>query len=250
MALYIVGLGLNDEKDITVKGLGVVKKCELVYLESYTSMLNCTVKDLEAFYNKKIILASRKMVESDDNKILKNAKSKNVALLVIGDPMSATTHIDLHLRARKLGINCEIIHNASIVSAVGITGLQVYKFGRIASIPLHNENVESPYDVLKGNLSLGLHTLFLLDLEPENEKYMKISDAIRYLLKVELRRNEKVFSEKTLCLGCARIGSENQLVKYGIAKELLRFDFGNPVQCLIVPGKLHFVEEEALSRFQ
>ncbi len=250
MPLYLIGLGLNNEKDITVKGLEAVKKCELVYLEGYTSVLNCTVKDLEIFYDKKIILANRKMVESDDNEILKNAKSRNVALLVIGDPMSATTHIDLHLRARKIGIKCEIIHNASIVSAVGITGLQVYKFGRIASIPMHNENVESPYDVLKGNLSLGLHTLFLLDLEPENEKYMKISDAIRYLLKVELRRNEKVFPEKTLCLGCARIGSENQLVKYGAAKELLRFDFGKPAQCLIVPGKLHFFEEEALSRFQ
>lgn len=250
MALYIIGLGLSDEKDITVKGLEAVKKCEAVYLERYTSMLNCNVRDLENFYNKKIVLANRKMVENDDNEILKSAKSKNAVLLVVGDPMSATTHIDLYLRARKMGVKCDIIHNASIVSAVGITGLQVYKFGRIASIPLHNEGVESPYDVLKGNLSLGLHTLFLLDLEPENEKYLGVNDAIRYLLKVELRRNEKVFTEKTMCLGCARIGSEGQLIKYGTAKELLKFDFGKPVHCLIVPGKLHFVEEEALSRFQ
>lgn len=248
MSLYIIGLGLNDEKDITIKGLEAVKKCELVYLESYTSMLNCTVKDLENFYSKKIVLASRKMVENDDNEILKNAKSKNTALLVIGDPMSATTHIDLYLRARKMGIKCEIVHNASIVSAVGITGLQVYKFGRITSIPLHNENIESPYDVLKGNLSLGVHTLFLLDLGPENENYISINDAIRYLLKVELRRNEKVFSEKTLCVGCARIGSVSQVIKAGNAKELLKFDFGKPLHCLIVPGKLHFMEDEALEQ--
>src|SRR3989338_5998253 len=247
MALHIIGLGLSGEKDITFRGFEAVKKCEIVYLENYTSRLNCSKEDLEKFFCRKIFLATRKMVESDDNEILKNAKSRNVALLVIGDPMSATTHIDLHLRARKMGIKCEIVHNASIVSAVGIAGLQVYKFGRIASIPLHNENVESPYDALKGNLSLGLHTLFLLDLEPENGKYMKISDAIRYLLKVELRRNEKVFSEKTLCVGCARIGSESQIIKYGMTRDLLKFNFGKPVHCLVVPGKLHFMEEEVVN---
>ncbi|MBI2130203.1 diphthine synthase [Candidatus Woesearchaeota archaeon] len=250
MALYIVGLGLNGEKDITVKGLEAVKKCELAYLENYTSKLNCGIADLEKFYNKKIRPANRNLVEADSNEILNDAKSKNVALLVIGDPMSATTHIDLCLRAKRAGIKCHVIHNASVITAVGITGLQLYKFGRTASIPLHNENVESPYDVLKGNLGLGLHTLFLLDLEPENSKYMTINDAIRYLLTVELRRNEKAFSEKTLCVGCARIGSESQAIKAGTAKELLKFDFGEPVYCLIVPGKLHFVEEEALQLYK
>lgn len=37
--LYLVGLGLADEKDITVKGLEVVKKAERVYLEAYTAVL-------------------------------------------------------------------------------------------------------------------------------------------------------------------------------------------------------------------
>lgn len=37
--LYLVGLGLGDETDITVKGLEVVKKAERVYLEAYTSIL-------------------------------------------------------------------------------------------------------------------------------------------------------------------------------------------------------------------
>ena len=37
--LYLVGLGLSDETDITVKGLEVVKKASRVYLEAYTSIL-------------------------------------------------------------------------------------------------------------------------------------------------------------------------------------------------------------------
>ena len=37
--LYIIGLGLADEKDITVKGLEAVKTCSRIYLEAYTSIL-------------------------------------------------------------------------------------------------------------------------------------------------------------------------------------------------------------------
>ena len=249
MPLYFIGLGLNNEKDISINGLEVIKKCDIVYLENYTSILNCTKEQLEKFYNKKIILARRSLVEADNNEIIENAKAKNVAFLVAGDPFAATTHIDLFLRAKKEGIKCRVIHNASVVSAVGITGLQVYKFGKITSIPLENENIETPYNVLKENLSLGLHTLFLLDLNPDEEKFMSINDAIRYLLKVELKRNERIFSEKTLCIGCARLGSENQVIKAGTAKDLLRQNFGKPVHCLIVPGKLHFMEEGGLKLY-
>ena len=249
MPLYFIGLGLNNEKDISINGLEAVKKCDVVYLENYTSILNCKKEDLEKFYSKKIILARRSLVEADNNEIIENAKAKNVAFLVAGDPFAATTHIDLFLRAKKEGIKCRVIHNASVVSAVGITGLQVYKFGKITSIPLENENIETPYNVLKENLSLGLHTLFLLDLNPDEEKFMSINDAIRYLLKVELKRNERIFSEKTLCIGCARLGSENQVIKAGTAKDLLRQNFGKPVHCLIVPGKLHFMEEGGLKLY-
>ena len=219
-------------------------------MENYTSILNCQKEDLEKFYNKKIILARRNLVEADNNEIIENAKAKNVTFLVVGDPLAATTHIDLFLRARKEGIKCHIIHNSSILTAVGVTGLQLYKFGKTTSIPIENDNIEAPYDALKGNLSLGLHTLFLLDLNPDEEKFMSVNDAIRYLLKVELKRNEKIFSEKTLCVGCARIGSESQVIKSGTVKELLKFDFGKPVHCLIVPGKLHFMEEEALNLYK
>lgn len=249
MPLYFIGLGLGNEKDITINGLEAIKKCDVAYLESYTSILGYTKEQLEKFCNKKIISANRNLVESDNNDIIKNAKNKNVALLVFGDPLVATTHIDLLLRARKEGIKCSVIHNASIISAVGATGLQAYKFGRTASIPFDNENVEAPYEALSSNLNLGLHTLFLLDLAPEEEKFMSVNDAIRYLLKTELRMNQEIFSEKISCVGCARIGSESQIIKYGSAKALLNKDFGKPPHCLIVPGNLHFMEIEALRMY-
>lgn len=40
MVLFLIGLGLGDEKDITVKGLETVKKCKSIYLEAYTSILS------------------------------------------------------------------------------------------------------------------------------------------------------------------------------------------------------------------
>jgi len=253
MVLCFIGLGLNDEKDISIKGLNLVKKADVVYLENYTAVLNCPIEAVEKLYEKKIILADRDMVEKNpETTILKDAKDKNVAFLVVGDPFGATTHIDLLMRAKKAKIKTQVIHNASIISAVGVTGLQVYKFGKTTSIPFPDKGFEpeTSYDVLKENQKIGLHTLLLLDLRPKENKFMTIKDAINNLLKIELRRNEKVFTNNTFCIGCAKIGSLDQKIKVGKASELLKFDFGPGMHCLIVPGKLHFAEEEAIKRFE
>ena len=252
MVLYFIGLGLNDEKGISVRGLEIVKKADVVYLENYTAVLNCPLNYLEKLYGKKSILADREMVEKNpEQTILKDAKDKEVAFLVVGDPFAATTHIDLLMRAEKMKIETRVVHNASVMSAVGVTGLQVYKFGKTTSVPFPEKGFEpeTPYDAIKENQKIGLHTLILLDLRPKESKFMTVNDAISYLLKIDLRRGERVFTGQTLCVGCAKIGSLDQKIKAGKASELLKFDFGPGMQCLIVPGKMHFVEEEAVRRF-
>ena len=248
--LYIIGIGLGDEKDITVRGLEKVRECDIVYLESFTSWLPADLGRLERFYGKKIAPVDRAFVENGET-ILSQARQKKVALLVIGDPLFATTHMSLVLEARKKGIKLEIIHNASIFSAIGQTGLQLYKFGRTTSIPLPAQSYrpETFYDVLRENRTLGLHTLFLLDIKPEENRFLKVNDAIKLLLGIEKRRKQEVFGEKTLCIGCARLGSPDQKIVSGKAGQLLGENFGKPPHCLIVPGELHFVEEEALKLF-
>lgn len=250
--LYFIGIGLNDEKDVTLKGLEAVKKCDFVYLENYTSKLNVQIDYLEKLYGKKVILADRKMVEIDAEKtILQQAKTGNVAFLAVGDVFAATTHVDLFLRAKKLNINVRVIHNASVLTAIGITGLQLYKFGKTTSIPFENENIEAPYDLLKLNKENGMHTLFILDLKPDSNDSLSVNDAIRYLLRVELKRGERAFTDNTLCIGCAKLGSLDQIIKSGKAKDLLKEDFKNGMHCLIVPSeKLHFMEEEALDLYR
>jgi diphthine synthase len=246
MTLYMIGIGLWDEKDITVKGAEAIKKCSKIFLENYTSKLGVDVAKLEKFHGRKIILADRNIVEKHNYEILEPAKQECVSFLVIGDVFSATTHTDLYLTAKKQGINVVVINNASILNAVGIVGLELYKYGKTTSIPFHNTNIEAPYDVVKQNKKNKLHTLLLLDIDAEHNKHMTINEAIEYLLRVESKRKEKVFTKDTKCIGVARLGSDKPKIVHGKAEELLKTDFGEPLHSLIVPGELHFVEEEAL----
>jgi diphthine synthase len=253
MALFLIGIGLGDADDITLKGLELLKKADKIYLESYTSVLNCDLKELEKTIGKTIELANREVVEKKaEATILQAARDADCALLVIGDPLVATTHIDLIERARKENITVKVVHNASIISAIGATGLQVYKFGKTTSIPFAQKDYmpETPYEAIAENQKIGAHTLLLLDLKPEESKFMSVNDAIDYLLKIEMKLNKKVFTRDTFCVGCARIGAKDQLIKAGKAKDLQNTDFGKPVHCLIVPAKLHFMEEEFLNNFR
>lgn len=246
--LYIIGTGLNDEKDITVKGLEAIRKSQVVYLENYTSLIDTKVEDLEKFYEKKIQVVDREFVEQTTI-MTDEAKVKDVTFLVIGDPFGATTHIDLMLKCKRDNISFKVINNASVMIAIGITGLQIYKFGKTTSLPFPEKGFRpvTGYEVIKQNKILGLHTLLMLDLKPKEDKFMTIAQAIQILFDIEAERKEGIFTEDTLCVGAARIGSDNFTIKYGTAKELMKANFGKQPHSLIVPGELHFVEEEALS---
>ena len=252
MTLYLIGLGLGDEKDISIKGLEIVKKCSSVYLEDYTSKLSSSISNMEKLYGREIIPASRNLIEKNaEDTILKEAKTNDVALLVVGDPFGATTHSDIFLRAKELKIKIKVLHNASILNAIGITGLELYKFGKTTSIPYPEKSFfpETAYDVIKQNQKQGLHTLCLLDIKSDQNRFMTINEAIEVLLEIEKKRKEKVFSRKTICVGCARIGQDSTKIKFGTADELLKESFGLPLHCLIIPGKLHFIEEDMLKKW-
>lgn len=265
MTLYLIGLGLGDEKDVTVRGLELIKRADLVFLEHYTSILGIGVERLEEFYGRKIVLADRDLVEKNiEKEILLPAKNKDVCLLVVGDPFGATTHTDLLLRARELDVAVEVVHNASILNAVGVVGLELYKYGKTTSIPYWDDGFEpeTPYDVIKENKDRGLHTLCLLDIkvkEPTKEelrtesttgtpapRFMTIKEGLEILLQIEKRRNNDVLDEESLVIGVARLGQREQVIKTGTIREIQAFDFGGPLQSIIVPGDLQVVEEEAL----
>jgi diphthine synthase len=250
--LTFIGLGLFDEHDISLKGLEAIKTADLVYAEFYTScLMGTTLEKMEKLYGKKVSLLSREDVEQNPD-WLYEAKDSNVCFLTGGDTMVSTTHVDLRLRAEKLEIEMRLIHGASIASAVsGLTGLQNYNFGKSASIPHPYESrrgtrivSETPYDIIKQNSEIGLHTLVFLDIDSE-KGYMTVNTALELLLEVEEKRGGKLMYGK-IAVGIARAGSEKPVVKADYAERLKDFDFGKPLQILVIPGKLHFLEAEAL----
>jgi diphthine synthase len=155
--------------------------------------------------------------------------------------------VDLRIRAEKAGIKTRVVPASSVVSAVpGLVGLQSYKFGPSATVPFQDNPSARPYEVLAENLARGLHTLLLLDIRSEENRAMTANEAIRIMLKLEEKKREKVFTEGRLVVVVARAGSEDSIVAAGRAGNILPNDFGPPPHVLVVPGKLHFMEVEAL----
>lgn len=269
MVLYIIGLGLGDEKDITVRGLEAIKSSSLVYLECYTSILSINKEDLESYYEKEIIIADRDFVECRAEEIYEPAKGEgnNVSLLIVGDPVCATTHTDIMIRALELGIEVELIHNASVMGAAGSCGLQLYNFGATISIPFFEGNWRptSFYPKIKYNRAGGMHTLCLLDIkvkEPDFEamkkgrivylppRFMSVNVACEQLIEAEDTENGMAYNpDETLCVGMARLGQKDQCIIAGTLNELKTQDFGEPLHCLVVCGELHDLELKFLDKF-
>jgi diphthine synthase len=247
--IVFIGLGLFDEKDISVKGMEVARSCDILFAEFYTARLTGTsISEIQKLLGKGIETLEREKFEKGDV-LIEAAKEKKVGVLVAGDPMTATTHVSLRLTAKKEGINCRIIPGASIItSAPGLCGLHIYKFGKTASLPFPKEGYSptSPYGIIKKNLENDMHTLVLLDIDEHEQRYMRAGEALKLLLKMEDERGEGVIGEDTLVCVLGGVGSEDPIVRAGYLKDLLSEDFGEGLHCFIICGKLHFMEAEAL----
>jgi len=249
--LVFVGLGLNSEKNMSLLGIEEAQKAETVFVELYTSLMpELDLRQLEKLIEKQAHVISRRDLEEDSGKrILQSARKEKTVLLVPGDPLMATTHVDLRIRAEKQGIKTKIVHGASIISAViGLSGLQNYKFGRGVTIPFSDVSTAdaTPYNVIAENQKAGLHTLCFLDVRAEEKRYMTIKDALDVLSTLERKKQQHVVTDNTLAVGIARAGSENPTVKADFVEQLQEYDFGKPPHSLVFPGKLHFMEAEAL----
>lgn len=269
--LHLVGLGLGDESDITLRGLRAVKQAGRVYLEAYTSILGVSKERLEELYECTISIADRQFVEENAEQILDEAKTLTggVAFLVVGDPFGATTHSDLWLRARTEGISVNVVHNASIMNAVAACGLQLYNFGQTISLCFWTatDRPSSYFDKIVSNRRLGLHTLCLLDIkvkEPtfeslargknivyEPPRYMSIAQAVDQLVTIDKERGLSEVTDDTVAIGIARLGQKDQDIACGPIRLLKEHDFGAPLHSLVIPApELHFHEEEVMKFFE
>jgi len=196
--LYLIGLGLN-ESGLSKEGIEIIKKCPTIYLESYTVEFPYEIEELKL--NKKIIKLKREEVES--NKLIEKAKKEDVALLIYGSPLFATTHISLVLEAKKQKIKTKVIYSASIFDAIAETGLQLYKFGKILSMPQWTKDYQpkSFLDFFEQNESIGAHSLILIDIGLNFENALKQLEESFINFKGNKNGLKKI-------LVCSRMGSK------------------------------------------
>ncbi|MEO2221290.1 MAG: diphthine synthase [Nitrosopumilus sp.] len=248
--LSFVGLGISGFESIPIEGLDVISTADIVYLEQFTSPIGKS--DLEKIQNaiKGEFKPAKRWLVEDGNEILENAKEKNVVLLSYGDPYIATTHIELRARAIENKTETRSIHaSSSLTSMIGECGLHFYKVGRIATIMSEMKSLTTPYYVIYKNLIEGNHTVLLLEYNQDKDFFLDPNDALKGLLETEKGQRRKVITESSYVIVASRIGFEDQTIISGKISSLAKTNFGKPPHTIIIPGRLHFTESDALKLF-
>ncbi len=250
--LWFVGLGLGDERGLSRRALDLLRGAEL-FCEEYTAAAPAgTFERLAAELGRPIVRLGRADLESEAPVLAALDRSSRVALLVVGDPFAATTHVALRLAAERAGHAWQYLPGASALTAVpGFLGLMPYRFGRVVSLPLPSASFapRSPLDRIAENRARGLHTLVLLDLRPDEGRYLAAGEALAGVRRLD--PGGEVVPDETLVAVAARVGRDDAAGFFGTFRALLDVDFGPPMHALVVTApELHFEEAAALERFR
>lgn len=255
MALYIIGAGISSEY-ITLRALKYLSRASKVYIDTYTSIAPGIDEELvqRLTPEAEIVPAARLHLENQSHRIIEEARDANIALLVPGDPLIATTHIALAVEAKKRGVEVVIVPGVSGVQAVIDTiGLQFYRFGKPVTLVYPEDGVKpfSTLRVVAENRSRGLHTLVLLDLRLDEGRAMTVPEAVELLrqLEEELAANGEVepFLSSALLVGVARAGLPDTKCVAGDPGFVAAAEYPPPPHSLVVTApRLHPMEEEAL----
>ena len=245
--LWFIGLGISGTKSIPYEAVEILSKADIVYLEQFTSPIGKLDQDkIKKMTSGDFRPAKRWLVE-DGNEILKNAKRKKVVLLSYGDPYIATTHIELRTRAIQEKIKTHSIHaSSSLTSMIGECGLHFYKVGRIATIMSDMKSLTTPYYVIYKNIVEGNHTVLLLEYNQDQNFFLDPKEALLGLLDTEKGQKRHVIESSTYAIVASRIGFKDQSITSGKLSTLSKIDFGKPPHTIIITGKLHFTESDAL----
>ena len=247
--LWFVGLGISGAKSIPHEALEVLSKADIVYLEQFTSPIGKSdLAKIKKMTNGEFKAAKRWLVE-DGNEILKKAKRKKVVLLSYGDPYIATTHIELRTRAIQEKIKTHSIHaSSSLTSMIGECGLQFYKVGKIATIMSEMNSLTTPYYVIYKNIIEGNHTVLLLEYNQDKDFFLDPKVALLGLIETEKGQKRNVIDYSTYAIVASRIGFKDQSIISGKISSLKKVNFGKPPHTVIIPGRLHFTESDALKK--
>ena len=277
--LILIGMGPGKFSSMTIEAIQAAKQCDSLRYEAYTALWPQNELDLLEAECGEITKVMRPEIESPEL-LLELAKNSLVGLLIVGDPLQATTHVDLQLQAAEAGIECITFHGISITTIVtGALGLSNYKFGRQTTLtyPYGGWVATSPLEVIAMNMSLGQHTLALLDLDPTGagtgqQKPMMPADAVQSVVSMidKLKNNFddllndspydafKIESLRTILniplndfrvVLCSDMGTPSQNIVSTNLEALSQID-GGSMNCLVFLGNTSDVEDKALLRWQ
>jgi diphthine synthase len=262
--LTFVGLGLYDERSITLRGRDALRDADRAFAECYTSRLaGASIDDLEAAHDVTITVRGRAGVEQDPQPILDAAADGDCVFLTAGDPLVATTHVDLRLRAHDRGIDTRVVHGVSAQSAAsGLTGLQNYRFGPSVTLPFPEADggaaggaaddadrpavPDSVLETIAENRERDCHTLVFLDIDADGDRYLTADRAAAALAGAGGRDG---LPDDPLGVAVARAGSDEPVVAADRLAALSERDLGPPLHLLVLPASLHHMEAEALAAF-
>lgn len=248
LTLALVGLGTQGTESIPIGAIEFARRCDHLYADVYTSPWpEGLLAQVAKLIGREPAPASRTLLE-DGRKILEESSKADTAVMCIGDPLVATTHMTLRLRALELGLPVKVFYAAGILTAVfGETGLHPYKLGRVITLVRSTPSaLGSVYAAVKETLSLGLHVLLLMEYSHDEGFSLRPNDGLKMLSEVEASYRLGVFSDDRLLVVVSRLGRPDQSVIAGRLSDLASMDFGSPPHSILVPGSLHYTESDAL----
>ncbi|MHA2113084.1 MAG: diphthine synthase [Candidatus Hodarchaeales archaeon] len=249
--LYFIGMGLSGFQTCSLETVEILKKADEIFIENYTNFISEKIPHELKQVKTKFSYLKREDLEEEDVRFLDKIQGKTVAIMIPGDPFIATLHNSFRVAAIKRGYSCQVIHNTSIISAAAsISGLSSYSFGRTVTCPFPENASEVPYEIIQKNKSINAHTLVLLDIQLEKNKFLTVREAIGILSNLEKEKSMKIFTSESKIIGLARLGYTEIYVEYGTPSEVSdrsNWEKIGPPQALIVcADTLSFAEEEIL----
>jgi diphthine synthase len=264
--LALIGIGPGKVSSMTLEAVDLARHADIRLYEAYTALWSEeALVELEVEIGP-IQRIMRPTIEQPED-LLEMAKNQLVAVLVVGDPMQATTHIDLQLRAENAGLLVHIVHGISITTLVpGVTGVSNYKFGRSTTLtyPYGEWIATSPLEVMLQNYSHNLHTLVLFDLDPSgagtgDQRPMQAHDAADSIAKMVAKYNEMELTEEQRenigqigefeVVLCSDLGTDDQRLQTTTIGNLSTKSSGR-LNCMVLLANLSEIEREAVNRWK
>lgn len=247
----IVGSGLSDN-DISLEGINVCKGSDSVYYEDYTSNLSDgKIKHLSDLVNHSIKSLNRSDLEENMKSLIEESRTKNVSLIVNGDPLLATTHKILLDECKEKGIKTRIVHSISILSAlIGESGLDFYRFGGVCTISRWYDDYKptSFYEKIENNLKVNLHSMVLLDYFPESESTLPIAESIRIMLESEEQYKKGILNKSTKIIIGNNIGTDSSRLILTTLEKAESIDLKG-LNTFIIPAEISEVEDDFIKNF-